>query len=75
MNDMTPFLGTSLTPDRAKSLLEQAGARHVTIKARKSGTLWAFFSHLGLGHAWSLSKGAADQAFARAIADELKKPT
>lgn len=73
MNDMTPIQVATLTPDRAKSLLERAGARHVTIKARKSGKLWAFFSYLGQGWVWGLRMGALEQNFARDVEAELKK--
>lgn len=73
MNDMTP-LAVRLTPDRAKALLEEAGADNVHVKARTSGKMWAFFSYLGENIVWSLRIGAIERNFARDVATELIPP-
>jgi hypothetical protein len=74
MNDMTPIT-VRLTPDRAKALLEEAGADNVHVKARTSGKMWAFFSYLGEGCVWGLRVGALERNFARDVATELTPPT
>jgi hypothetical protein len=75
MNDMTPLgLAVRLTPDRAKALLEEAGADNVYVKARTSGKMWAFFSYLNENCVWSLRVGALERNFARDVATELSPP-
>lgn len=61
-----------LTAERARDLLEAAGARRVSIMERaKSGRLWAFFSYLGVARVWGLRTGAMEANFARDVAREL----
>lgn len=79
MNDMPrSFMGASvgstelLTSLSAKRFLESGGAENVSIKARMSGKMWAYFEHFGRGHVWGIRVGAIERNFVRDVATELR---
>ena len=70
MNDMSP-IAIRLTSDRAKTILEAAGATEVHIKA-KHPRMWAFFTYWGKGWVWVLRDRAFERNFAQDVERELK---
>ena len=71
MTDMTP-IASRLTPERARTLLEAAGAEKVSIKVRTLGSMWAFFSYFGERRVWGIRANAFERNFARDVANTLK---
>ena len=71
MTDMTP-IAIKLTADRAKTMLESAGASEVTVKVKPMGKMWAFFTYWGKGCVWGIRSGAFERNFARDVERELR---
>jgi hypothetical protein len=77
MNDLSPArydvprFDIVLTPERAKEILEQAGAVNVHIKARTSGKMWAYLAHEGKNLIFGLRLGAYERNFIRDVSREL----
>lgn len=77
MTDMTPIT-VRLTADRAKTLLEAAGARSVTIRERRAGQfrpeagMWAFFTYWDRACVWGIRAGAWEWNFLKDVQREFK---
>jgi 4-diphosphocytidyl-2C-methyl-D-erythritol kinase len=70
MNDMTPF-AVRLTPDRAKTMLEEAGAKNVCVVGR--GKMFFAFFETGRRHqAWVIRGDAWVRNFANDVMRELR---
>lgn len=71
MTDMSP-IAIKLTPDRAKSMLEAAGASEVYVKVKPMGKMWAFFTYWGKGFVLGIRSGAFERNFARDVEREFR---
>lgn len=71
MNDMTP-IAIRLTPERAKTLLEAAGADAVHVKINGKRSMWAFFTYFEQGFVWILRYGAFERNFAKDVEREFR---
>jgi hypothetical protein len=74
MNDMTPF-AVRLTPDRAKTMLEEAGAKNVCVVGRVVGNgrmFLAFFETGRKRQAWVIRGDAWVRNFANDVMRELR---
>lgn len=70
MNDMTPF-AVRLTADHARTMLEEAGARNVSVVGRGMKFL-AFFETGRKRQAWIIRGDAWVRNFANDVARELR---